>query len=92
MIPNRNIFQHSIRGFKNIPHCGPHPGVPIFFFLVVITSLYGLNNGIVGVTIGFFLSITFYLPIIIIGSIKRSKFSDKFELKRIEKIENILFN
>lgn len=92
MIPNRNTFQHMIRGFKRLPHCGPHPGMPLFFILIVISSIAGIQNGTISMFLGFTFSIVIYFPIIAIGSVDRSKTDDYLERKRIEEIESVLYN
>lgn len=92
MIPNRNKFQHMVRGFKRLPHCGPHPGIPLFFILIAASSIAGIQNGTIGILLGFIFSIVIYFPILAIGSIDRSKTDDRFERKRIEEIERVLYN
>jgi len=81
-----------VRGFKRLPHCGAHPGVPLFFILIAASSIAGIRNGTIGILLDFIFSIVIYFPILAIGSINRSKTDDRLERKRIEEIERVLHN
>lgn len=89
---NRSKFSHAWRGLFNLPHVGPNPGIFYVIFFIFLTGLAGITRG--GI-IGFMGAIMFgcliYIPMLIIGSIDRSKTSDRIERKRYERFEQALF-
>lgn len=87
---HRSIFVHAYRGFTDLPNYGKHPGVIIALVLIVVTTLSGFNRGIAGMIVGFVISCTVYIPIIIAGSISRSRSADRHEERRNKQIEEIL--
>lgn len=97
MIPNRNTFQHLVRGLTNIPHVGRHPGIPLFFILFIFQIIFQILSVVLwdSYNIGATVFIIYHVILMLIigkSSIERSKLSDYYELKRIEEIEKTLYN
>jgi hypothetical protein len=81
-----------MRGLFNLPHMGPHPGLFWVIFFIFLTGLIGsIRGGIIGFIGGFLLGCLIYIPLLIAGSIDRSKTSDRLERLRYERFEKVLF-
>jgi hypothetical protein len=76
----------------NLPHVGPHPGIFWVIFIIFLTGLAGIiRGGIIGFIGAIMLGCLIYIPMLIIGSIDRSKTSDRIERRRYERFEGALF-
>ncbi len=87
----RSIFTHAYRGFTNLEYFGPHPGVKLVAFLILIGGLAGIHNyGFIGFAGGVIFSCIIYIPMLIIGSIMRSKEHDRHEDTLCRRMESVL--
>jgi hypothetical protein len=88
----RSTFRHAMRGLTNLPHVGPHPGIFYVIFFIFVTGLAGIaRGGIIGFIGAIMFGCLMYIPILIAGSIDRSKTSDRMERRRYERFEKALF-
>jgi hypothetical protein len=88
----RSTFSHAWRGLFNLPHVGPNPGIFWVIFIIFLTGLAGIiRGGIIGFIGAIMLGCLIYIPMLIIGSIDRSKTSDRIERRRYERFEQALF-
>jgi hypothetical protein len=90
VVKNRNILIHMIRGLGNIPHVGNHPGIQVYIILLFVNIGASFIDG--GTIYGFIITNLLYLPVLLIGSVSRSKLSDKLEQQKYDKFEEILLN
>ena len=80
-----------MRGLTNLPHIGPHPGIFFVIFFIFLTGLIGgIRGSIIGFTLGCFLACLIYIPLLIAGSIDRSKTSDRLVQLKYEQYERAL--
>lgn len=93
IIPDkRSVWVHAFRGLHDLPHVGPHPGILWTLFFIVVTGLASVaDGGIIGFIGGALFSSIVYVPMLIMGSIGRSKTSDKIARIRYEQFEKVLF-
>lgn len=81
-MPDRTTFKHAMRGLHPLPHVGEHPGVPITITLLGIGSAAGAQrDGLLGALIGLCFAAIWVLPILFMGSVDRSRLSDRLERK-----------
>lgn|GEM_PF-7054823 len=76
----RSTFRHAMRGLGRLPHVGEHPGIPIAIILVGIGSAAGAGrHGPVGALFGLCLTAIWVLPVLLVGSVDRSRLSDQLD-------------
>lgn len=78
----RRLLRDAYRGLGPLPHVGEHPGVPFAILLIGVGSAVGAErSGIPGALAGGAFSALWVLPILLIGSVYRSRLSDRIENK-----------
>jgi len=81
-MPDRSTLQHGVRGLGRLPHVGEHPGIPIAIILLGIGAAAGAQrDGIAGALMGFCFAAIWILPLLLIGSVDRSRLSDRIDGK-----------
>jgi hypothetical protein len=77
-----SVLRQIIRGCRNLPHVGPHPGtVPLILFLGMGLAA-GVGRGLLPSVIGGLLMLTVFGPMFLIGAYTRARLSDHLEKKR----------
>ena len=87
----RSIFAHARCGFTDLHYFGPHPGVKIVLWLILITGLACVpRGGILGFAVGTVVSCAVYVSMLLASSIKRSKEHDRYEYTKCKNMETAL--
>ena len=82
-MPERTTFRHAMRGLEPLPHVGHHPGIPVAIILLGLGAAAGAQrDGLLGALVGLCFSALWVLPILLIGSVDRSRLSDRLDDKR----------
>ena len=82
-MPERTTFGHAMRGLEPLPHVGHHPGIPVAIILLGLGAAAGAQrDGLLGALVGLCFSALWVLPILLIGSVDRSRLSDRLNGKR----------
>lgn len=78
----RTTFEHALRGLRRLPHVGEHPGVPFAFAMILIGAAVGAQRGgATGALLGITAQALWVLPLLLIGSVDRSRLSDRIDGK-----------
>ena len=81
-MPTRTTFEHARRGLGPLPHVGAHPGVPFAVIMILIGAAVGAQRGeATGALLGVTAQAFWVLPLLLIGSVDRSRLSDRIEGK-----------
>lgn len=73
-----SIPKQAFQGSFSMPHVGTHPGIIVFFGLVVATAIAGVQRGgALGMALAAGLIIAVYLPLLLFGSVCRARLSDR---------------
>ena len=87
----RSIFTHARRGLTTLHYFGPHPGVKIVLWLMLITGVACIpQGGLLGFAVGTVVSCAVYVPMLLASSIKRSKEHDRYEYTKCKNMETAL--
>lgn len=79
-MPDRTTIEHAWRGLGPLPHVGEHPGVPFAILLIGVGAAVGVErSGIPGALVGGAFSALCVMPILLIGSVSRSRLSDRID-------------
>jgi hypothetical protein len=90
-LEKRSIFTHARRGLTTLHYFGPHPGVKIVLWLILITGVACIPQvGLLGFTVGTVVSCAVYVPMLLASSIKRSKEHDRYEYTKCKNMETAL--
>ncbi len=68
-----------LRGMKNLPHVGRHPGTGAVLILIFMGGMAGISDGIKGALIGAGLMVILFVPIYLWGAYDRARISEKCE-------------
>lgn len=77
---DRTTLEHALRGLRRLPHVGEHPGLPFAFAMLLIGAVVGAQRG--GATTALFgvtAQALWVLPLLLVGSVDRSRFSDRID-------------
>lgn len=76
----RRLLRDAYRGLGPLPHVGEHPGVPFAILLIGAGAAVGAERaGIPGALVGGAFSALCVMPILLIGSVSRSRLSDRID-------------
>jgi hypothetical protein len=79
---DRTIFRHAMRGLEPLPHVGHHPGIPVAIILLGLGAAAGAQRaGLLGALMGLCFAALWVLPLLLIGSVDRSRLSDRLDGK-----------
>lgn len=77
---DRTTLKHALRGLGRLPHVGEHPGLPFAVAMLVIGGAVGAQRGgATGALLGVTAQALWVLPLLLIGSVDRSRLSDRLE-------------
>lgn len=75
---DRKTLEHARRGLCRLPHVGGHPGVPFAVAMILIGAAVGAQRGgATGALLGVTAQALWVLPLLLIGSVDRSRMSDR---------------
>ena len=90
---NKRWYHHMIRGLFNLPHYGKHAGFPIVIYMIIVTGVAGMTRGgLYGFIGGCIFGSIIYIPMLLWGSIDRSRSLDRYMERRERLIEYVLTN
>lgn len=92
------LLKDAIRGCKDLPHCGPHPGNTILLVLMFFGTASGVEKGLAGVAVSGVVMLLALLPLYLTGAVSRARLERKIERelddrertqRRLQRIEEV---
>ena len=85
------LLKDAIRGCRDLPHCGPHPGNTIFLVLMFFGTASGAGKGLAGIVISGVAMLLVILPLYLTGAVSRARLERKIEqgLDDRERTQNV---
>lgn len=72
--PHQTTIGRIIRGLGILPGYGPHPGIPMVIFLVVMGALAAsMRGGLLGAIVGAVGMASWSVPLLLAGAYSRAK-------------------
>lgn len=73
------VVRQIVRGCRDLPHVGPHPGTDILIIFLLMGALAGARGGWWGVLGGASITAVAFVPIYLWGAYSRANDSDRFQ-------------
>jgi hypothetical protein len=78
------VIRQMIRGCRNLPHVGSHPGTEFLIVFIIIGALAGTRGGWFGALCGAVFMALFIVPMYLHGAYYRAQDSDRLEKRSSE--------
>jgi hypothetical protein len=78
-IEKPSVLRQMVRGCRDLPHVGGHPGAEYLLMFISLGAFAGANGGLVGVLGSAAVMALFVAPLYLYGAYDRANLSDRLE-------------
>lgn len=83
------LLKHCIRGCRDLPGYGPHPGTAILFVITLVGGIAGVDKGgLNGFIFGSLFAFLMTAPLYLHGAYERSKLYERDQVQLLRKIKD----